>query len=216
MISIETFLLISHIVQWIAIILLGFLLFGTLRSLGLMRWWMEQLEATTPRRLGRDGLKVGKKAPDFSLPNIGGEQVTLSQFGGKKVLLVFTQSECSSCHDIVPELERIHRRGEHHVVVVNHGDVQSARTWMEEARMSFPVLVQEKLNVSLRYQVFATPFGFLIDEKGIIAAKGIVGHKDYLGYLLSHMSPGVSTNGDEQEHELSGGVTARQAERVEA
>src|SRR5262245_36319703 len=56
------------IVLWLVVLLLGFLLLGALRSLGLLNWRLEQLEATMPKRLGRDGLKVGAKAPDFTLP----------------------------------------------------------------------------------------------------------------------------------------------------
>ncbi len=57
---------------WLVVLLLGFLLLGTLRSLGLLSWRLEQLEATTPKRLGRDGLKPGKRAPDFTLPGVEG------------------------------------------------------------------------------------------------------------------------------------------------
>ena len=56
------FLLISIVILWIVVLFLGFLLLGSLRALGLLSWRMEQLEATTPKRLGRDGLKPGKKA----------------------------------------------------------------------------------------------------------------------------------------------------------
>ncbi len=60
------------VILWAVVLFLGFLLLGTLRSLGLLSWRLEQLEATTPKRLGRDGLKPGKKAPDFTLPSADG------------------------------------------------------------------------------------------------------------------------------------------------
>src|SRR5215468_10364121 len=61
--------LVSIVLLWAVVVFLGFLLLGTLRALGLLRWRLEQLEATTPKRLGRDGLKPGKKAPNFTLPS---------------------------------------------------------------------------------------------------------------------------------------------------
>ncbi len=64
----NTVLLVSTIVSWVLLALIGFLLLGALRAMGVLSWRLEQLEATTPSRLGRDGLKVGKKAPDFTLP----------------------------------------------------------------------------------------------------------------------------------------------------
>jgi hypothetical protein len=47
-------------VTWAAILALGFLLLGALRALGLQGWRLEQLEVTTPSRVGRgtDRLKV--------------------------------------------------------------------------------------------------------------------------------------------------------------
>src|SRR5262249_38139227 len=151
----------------------GFLLLGTLRALGLLSWRLEQLEATTPKRLGRDGLKLGKKAPDFSLPSSDGKEMALHDFAGRKVLLVFTQSGCSPCTQIVPELNRLGSNAAQ-VVVINNGDPEATRKWSEEKGARFPVLAQDRFSVSKRYEVFATPFAFLIDEKGIIASKGII------------------------------------------
>jgi putative spermidine/putrescine transport system permease protein len=61
---------------------------------GLLRWRLEQLEATTPSRTGRGGLKPGKKAPDFTLPCVAGGEVSLHDFAGRRVFLVFTMSGC--------------------------------------------------------------------------------------------------------------------------
>src|SRR6516165_3737682 len=106
----NNFLFISNIVLWLLVLFLGFLLLGTLRAVGLLRWRLEQLQATMPSRLGRSGLKVGKKAPDFTLPSVAGPEVSLHDFVGRKVLLVFTQSGCGPCKQIMPELYRLEGR----------------------------------------------------------------------------------------------------------
>jgi hypothetical protein len=59
------------------VLVLGFLVIGTLRALGGLTWRLDQLELTRSSRLGRDGLKVGKKAPGFTLPCITGSDVSL-------------------------------------------------------------------------------------------------------------------------------------------
>ena len=72
------------------------------------------------------------------------------------------------------------------MLVINNGDGNDhARQWAAEVKARFPVLGQEKFAVSKRYEVFATPFAFVIDEQGIIASKGIAGSREYLGYVLS-------------------------------
>ena len=168
------------------VLVTGFLLLGVLRNVGMLTWRLEQLEATTPSRLGRSGLAPGKKAPDFTLPSVGNGDVSLHAFAGCKVLLVFVQTRCEPCHAIVPELNKFadqHR--EIQIVAVIHATPDEAREWIADTKVRFPVLVQEDWAVSKRYEVFATPFAFLIDEQGHVAAKGIVSQRHHLGYLLS-------------------------------
>jgi methylamine dehydrogenase accessory protein MauD len=209
------FLFVASIVSWLAIFVLGFLLLGTLRALGLLTWRLEQLETTTPKRLGRDGLKPGKKAPDFVLPGWPGlesseapagasrtqprppAEVALHDFAGRKVLLVFTQAGCGPCARIMPELNRLHDKGALQVLVVNNGEQAATRQWAADAHARFPVLAQTQLSISKLYQVFATPFAFLIDERGIIASKGLAGSRQYLGYVLS--GAGNQANADDRE-----------------
>src|SRR5262245_61889551 len=76
--TMNTLLLVSVIVLSMLLLVLGFLVLGTLRALGILTWRLEQLEATTPRRIGRDGIKLGKKAPEFSLPSVSGGDKSLA------------------------------------------------------------------------------------------------------------------------------------------
>ena len=177
--------LISDIVLWLVVLALGFLLLGALRALGLLRWRLEQLEATTPSRLGRGGLKPGKKAPDFTLPSVAGGEISLHDFVGRRVLLVLTQSGCKPCHRIMPELNKLERAGKVRVLVVNNGDLETTRQWADEAQVRAPVLVQQQFSVSKRYEMYATPFAFLIDERGVIASKGIINNGEHIAFILS-------------------------------
>ena len=180
----ETIWLAAFLALWAVVLFLGFLLLGALRALGILSWRLEQLEATTPRRLGRDGLKPGQKAPAFTLPSGAGHEVSLHDFGGRNVLLVFTQSGCSPCQAVVPELNRL-ERGDAQVLVVNNGDLEATRKWGAEVGARFPVLAQDRFSISKKYEVFATPFAFLIDAKGVIVSKGIINNRQHLRYVLS-------------------------------
>ena len=202
-------LLIAVVVLGALVAFLSFLVLGTLRALGHLTWRVEQLETITPSRIGRDGLKLGKKAPDFTLPvaqasslvhqeqagrllNGAEEQAgTLAlrpeasrhDFLDRKLLLIFTQSGCGPCRDIIPELNRVQDHGEHQVLVVNNGELEQTRKWAAEVQTRFPVLAQEKYSLSKRYEVFATPFAFLINEQRVITSKGIVGSRQYLNFV---------------------------------
>jgi methylamine dehydrogenase accessory protein MauD len=183
----------SIVILWAVVLFLGFLLLGILRSLGLLSWRLEQLEATTPKRLGRDGLKPGKRAPEFTLSSADGKEVALHDFAGRKLLLVFTQSGCSPCKKIVPELNRLDNGG-CQVVVINNGDPEATRQWSAEVGARFPVLAQDNFSISRKYEVFATPFAFLIDAKGVIVSKGIINNRQHIRYVLSG-APVPASNG---------------------
>jgi methylamine dehydrogenase accessory protein MauD len=170
---------------WAVVLLLGFLLLGTLRALGVLGWRLEQLEATTPKRLGRDGLKPGKRAPEFTLPSADGRLIALPDLLGQKLLLVFTQSGCSPCTEVVPDLNRLANRGDCRVVVINNGNTEATRMWSEQIGARFPVLAQDRFSVSKLYEVFATPFAFLINEKGVIASKGIISNGQHIRYVMA-------------------------------
>src|SRR5579864_1905278 len=79
-------------VALVAIALLGLLLLGALRAVAVLHWRIDQLQATTPSRIGRNGLKPGRMAPNFRLPRATGGDVALEAYRGQRVLLVFTQS----------------------------------------------------------------------------------------------------------------------------
>src|SRR5262245_19094632 len=128
----NTTLLIANIVLSALVVGLAFLVLGALRALGLVNWRLDQMEMTRPSRIGREGLKPGKKAPDFTLNSVANGDVSLHDFAGRKLLLVFTQSGCGPCYDIAPELNRLHDKGEQTVLVVNTGDPESDSKWAEE------------------------------------------------------------------------------------
>jgi len=120
----------------------------------------------------RDGLKAGTPAPAFRLPDIHGGTVSLDQFRGRKLLLVFSDPQCAPCDQLAPELAELHRKHENNglaVVMVGRGDPEQNRKKVVQHRIEFPVLLQEKWKLSRQYGIFATPVAFLVGKDGVIA-----------------------------------------------
>ena len=69
--------------------------------------------------------------------------------------------------------------------------------------------VQEHYNLSRRYEVFATPFAFLIDEQGIVASKGIVNHRQHIDYILD---AALSAHNGHADREPSGAEAGKTEE----
>jgi peroxiredoxin len=127
-------------------------------------------------RLNRQGLKAGERAPDFRLPRIDGGELALEDFQGRRVLLVFSDPHCGPCAELAPRLEEIHlERAELNVLAISRGDVEENRAKAAALGLSFPIVLQQKWEVSLKYAMFATPIGYLIDEEGILLSDVAVG-----------------------------------------
>jgi peroxiredoxin len=125
----------------------------------------------TESRIEREGLRAGTKAPDFVLPDVDGKTVSLADYRGRKVLLVFSDLHCGPCEELAPglaELQREHAESNLQVVMVGRGDPGENRRKAREHGFDFPVVVQKGWKVSKTYGIFATPVAFLIDERGVI------------------------------------------------
>jgi peroxiredoxin Q/BCP len=102
---------------------------------------------------------IGKPAPDFSLPSIGGEPVSLRQFKGKKtvVLYFYPKDETPGCTreacDFRDRTEDFERLG---VVVlgVSTDSLDSHRQFAEKHKLPFPLLSDEDAAVSKMYGVY--------------------------------------------------------------
>ena len=129
-------------------------------------------------RIVRDGLPPGNPAPAFALPDVTGRTVTLDEFRGRRLLLVFSDPNCGPCDALAPdlvELDRRHRDNNLAVVMVGRGDLDENLRKAQQHGFEFPVVVQDRWKLSKQYGIFATPVAFLIDEKGVIAEPVAVG-----------------------------------------
>jgi peroxiredoxin len=143
--------------------------------------------------LNRSGLKAGTPAPGFRLPRLDGEELALEDYRGRRVLLVFSDPGCGPCEQLTPQLERLHREREDlQVLVVSRQDAETNRQKVAKLGLTFPVVLQQNWEVSLLYAMFATPVGYLIDERGVLASDAATGVEPILALAAG---PSVSTNG---------------------
>ena len=121
--------------------------------------------------------QVGKPAPNFQLPNLGGELVSLSDFQGKPVLINFWASWCQPCVYEMPFIQEVFEEwsGQGLVVLaINMGENSSkVETFMESHGLSFPVLLDMQGKVGGQYNIRGIPTTFSVDKDGIIQAMRI-------------------------------------------
>jgi len=152
-------------------------------------------------RIERNGLKAGTQAPGFRLPDLSGRTVSLEDYRGRKLLLVFTDPHCGPCDQIAPELARLHRQHQANglaLVMVGRGDADENRKKARKNEFDFPVVLQKNWELSKQYGIFATPVAFLIDEAGVISCDVAIGADSILELakgnlrVMDHSSVGTS------------------------
>jgi peroxiredoxin len=148
----------------------------------------------TASRIERRGLKAGTRAPHFTLPTIYGRMVSLDEYLGRRVLLVFSDPHCGPCDEAARELARFHRRhgDDLGLLMIGRGDPEENRKKAEQHGIDFPVVVQEKWRVSKDYGIFSTPVAFMVDEEGVIA-RGVATGPDA---ILELAQEGIQTPKD--------------------
>jgi len=127
-------------------------------------------------KLNRSGLKAGSPAPDFRLPTIDGGELALDDFRGRRVLLVFSDPDCGPCDDLAPHLQQLHeQQPDLQVLMVSRRETELTRAKAVKLGLTFPIVLQKQWEISLKYAMFATPIGYLIDARGIIEHDVAVG-----------------------------------------
>ena len=125
----------------------------------------------TNSRINRNGLPAGTPAPPFRLPRLDGGELSLEEYRGRRVLLVFSSPDCGPCQVLAPKLDELARATPGvPVVMVSRGTGEANRGTMEKYKVSFPVVLQHHWEVSREYGRFVTPMAYLIDEQGVLAS----------------------------------------------
>jgi peroxiredoxin len=115
---------------------------------------------------------TGQAAPDFVLKSTAGTNLRLSEFRGDVVMINFWATWCGPCRQEMPLLDDLYTRYQRvgfNLLGVNIDDDSGrALQMVDELGVSFPVLFDEKKEVSKLYQVDAMPVTVLVDRHGTV------------------------------------------------
>ncbi|MGG3560752.1 redoxin domain-containing protein [Neobacillus rhizosphaerae] len=133
----------------------------------------EAPKTTSQETANKEGLSIGAKAPDFELKTLTGDTVKLSNLKGKKVMLNFWATWCPPCKAEMPEMEQFSKQTGDDVVIlaVNIDPQLDVQGFVNENKITFPVLLDAEDQVNEAYQVLSIPTTYFINSKGVIKNK---------------------------------------------
>jgi peroxiredoxin len=131
--------------------------------------------------------EIGKAAPEFSLTDLDGKTVKLSDYKGKIVVLEWFQPGCPYCIEGYSEKgncrttsEKLTKEGVVWLLInsnnAEHPDskVEPNRNFFKERKLNHTVLLDAPGTVGRAYGAKTTPHCFVIDEKGVLAYRGAI------------------------------------------
>lgn len=117
---------------------------------------------------------VNSEAPDFTLRNLDGEEVKLSELRGRPVMVNFWATWCAPCRVEIPQIVQMYREthgdGNYEILGVATGNSspETVRAFSQEFDMRFPLLHDDGNHVTNLFHVLPIPTTFFIDKDGII------------------------------------------------
>ena len=115
---------------------------------------------------------------DFTVQDIEGKDVKLSDFYGKPIVLNFWASWCPPCKSEMPEFNQTYNElnGEVVFLMINQTDgsretIESASSYVKTQGFTFPVYYDTKLQAAYIYNVTAIPTTYFINKEGYIVSQ---------------------------------------------
>lgn len=140
------------------------------------------------------GVNQGNRALNFTLENLAGEEVSLSDYEGNVVVLNFWATWCPPCRAEVPDLEAAYQEHQEEGLVVLGVSVEdparAVESFVAEMDMTYPVVLDQNGKVMRAYRAPGLPMSVVLDREGVIQARhvGFLSAEqldDYLQQVLS-------------------------------
>jgi len=126
-----------------------------------------------------------QQAKDFKIAALDGGRLNLADFKGKVVFLNLWATWCGPCKEEMPAMERLWQRykGEGLVVIalsMNSGGAKIVKPYSEQAKYTYPIGLDPKMEIAQLYGAHSVPSTFIIDRNGALRAIAL-GPRDWDG-----------------------------------
>jgi methylamine dehydrogenase accessory protein MauD len=185
-------LAISVVVLWIVVLGLLAVVLALTRQLGVLH---ERIAPVGALMLNR-GLTVGEQAPAMDIVDLDGGAIRLGspRADGKSTLVLFVSPTCPVCKSLLPIVKSSGRQERDwlDIILASDGAPDEHREYVRANGLGgVPYVLSAPLGMT--YQVSRLPFAALLDEAGILRARGLVNSREHLESLFEAKRLGVSS-----------------------
>jgi methylamine dehydrogenase accessory protein MauD len=185
-------LVISQIALWVLLLVMAALQLALLRQIGVIHERIAPMGALTLDK----GPKEGESSPLFDLIDLRKRRVKIggANTSGKSSLVFFLSPSCPVCKKMLPILKSSARTESNWLEILLASDGEPAeheRFVNAQGLGAFPYILSQELGMT--YRVGKLPYAVLIDETGVVRAKGLINTREHLESLIQAKEMGVAS-----------------------
>jgi peroxiredoxin len=118
-------------------------------------------------------LRIGDEAPQFTLTDIEGKTVSLSDFRGQKVVINMFWLQCHGCTDEMPYFEEFFQKydkGISLLAISVYDSENMVKAFTEAKGLTFSLFIDPEKKLDKAYVDAGVPTTFFVDQNGVIRA----------------------------------------------
>ncbi len=185
-------LIISNILLWIVVVIMGIMLFALVRQIGVLY----ERVAPAGALMINQKLQVGGEAPSLDLQDIKGDLVTIGGLpeNGKSKLVFFVSPSCPVCKTLLPMVKSANKSEKDwlDIILASDGENNDHQGYINEHQLQMFTYISSEI-LGRSYGVSKLPYAILIDEQGKIASMGIINSREHLESLFESKERGVAS-----------------------
>jgi len=192
-------LALSNIVLWCLVTVLSLVVWALVRQIGVLH---ERIAPAGALML-RQGPKVGESAPRLDVLDLEGRvhRIGAARADGRSTLLVFVSPACPVCKALLPVLQssRTSERNWLEIILASDGDKDAHERFIASHGLQLLPYVSST-DLGLAFQVNRLPYAAIVDDHGILRARGLVNSREHLESLFEAKRRGVGSLQEFFEH----------------
>jgi len=112
---------------------------------------------------------------DFTLMDLDGNEIPLSDFNRKVLILNFWTTWCPPCREEIPDFVEVYNEYESkdvQFIGVSNEDISTLKSFVEDYDINYPILIDDA-NIMGKWGISAIPTTFVFDKNGQIIFKNV-------------------------------------------
>ncbi|MEP6884200.1 MAG: methylamine dehydrogenase accessory protein MauD [Gammaproteobacteria bacterium] len=181
---------ITLILLWVVVICLSVAVLALARQVGVLH----ERVAPAGALISGSGPAVGEQSPRLEVHALAGNAITVGAAlpTGKALLMLFVSQTCPICKKLIPIALDFAKSERLDVLFVGDADLAEQKKLISQ----FGIAENRFVNgpeVGMTYRVDKLPYAVLLDDLGVIAAKGLVNSREHFESLIIAKETGFAS-----------------------